>query len=139
MRRILLAALFSLGLAGCSETAFSSQDFACQPPRLAELSKQFASELCVHKSLVANLSVTGPEATGPALETAAHALLNHQENEPTDDPKAIRCRLLEGQTYCALNSYWASYNPPKTPRNGSFFEFPSTPGDVTPPILAVHG
>ena len=139
MRRILLVALFSLGLAACGGTVIEPQQFACQSPQTAQLSKQFASNLCVQNTVVADLNATGPQATGPALEEATHALLN-QTSEATADPKAIRCRLLDGQTYCAFNSYWAAHGPAPTHYNGAFQSpSPVNAGDVTPPILAVHG
>jgi hypothetical protein len=136
MRHILLAMLFSLGLAACSETVIEPEQFACQAPQTAQLSKQFASDLCVQNVIVADLN-----ATGPALEEATHALLNQQENQVTAEPTAIRCRLLEGQTYCAFNSYWASRAPAPTHYNGTSSDF-SPPFDtlgLTPPINAVHG
>jgi hypothetical protein len=139
MRCILLAMLLSLGLAACGETVIEPQQFACQSPQTAQLSKQFASDLCVQNDVVADLNATGPQTTGPALEEATHALLS-QASEATADPKAIRCRLLDGQTYCAFNSYWAAHGPAPTHYNGSFQSpSPVNAGDVTPPVLAVHG
>jgi hypothetical protein len=111
MRCILLATLFSLGLAACGETAIEPQQFACQSPQTAQLSKQFASSLCVQNTVVTDLNATGPQATRPALEEATQALLS-QASESTADPKAIRCRLLDGQTYCASTAI----GPPTAPR-----------------------
>jgi hypothetical protein len=139
MRCILLAMLLSLGLTACGEMVIEPQQFTCQSPQTAQLSKQFVSNLCVQNDVVADLNATGPQATRPALEEGTHALLN-QASEATADPKAIRCRLLDGQTYCAFNSYWASHGPAPTHYNGSFQSpSPVNAGDVTPPILAVHG
>jgi hypothetical protein len=131
MRGILLATLFSLGLTACSENFINPREFSCQPPQLAELSKQvervqigqvsiFASEPCVQNDLMANLSAAGPEATRPALEAPLHMLLNRQGIAPKAaraDPKGIRCLLLEGQTYCAFDSYWVSRAPVQTHYN----------------------
>ena len=136
MRHLLLALLFSLGLAACSETVIEPEQFACQAPQTARLSKQFVSDLCVQNVIVADLN-----ATRPALEEATHAILNQQENQDTTNLTAIRCRLLEGHAYCAFNSYWATHESAPAHYNGSAFGFPQ-PFDtlgLTPPINAVHG
>jgi hypothetical protein len=129
MRHILLAMVVGLGLAACAQPAIQpvikSDQFSCRSPQVAGLSEQLSNRLCLQNDILAELDVEGPEATRPALETAAHILLNHQRIEPSAaraDPKGTRCLLLlpifsslsrmpEGQTYCALNSYWASHAP----------------------------
>jgi hypothetical protein len=105
MRSILPALVAGLGLAACAAKVpvIESGRFACQPPQLAGLSNKVVGGLCVQDDIVADLN-----ATGPRLEVAARADYFQHENELTAEPKAISCRLDDGLTYCAFNSYWAS-------------------------------
>ena len=109
---ILLATLFSLGLTISvqADTGRPSNRIVCEAPELTALSGKLGRNLCVQKSIVANLSVTGP-----ALHTAARALLEHPIGyNPSRDPDAITCRQDSTQTgtrlppvmTCGYNRDW---------------------------------
>ena len=114
MRCILLALLTSLGLTASLQVVagpVSTQtgNLVCGP-ELIGLSKELGRNLCVQRSIVANLSVTGP-----ALDAAARALVEHPIGyNPSRDPDAITCRQTEHPAgsrlppylSCGYNSYW---------------------------------
>ena len=82
----------------------------CQPPQLADLSRQFDQRLCVQSDIVSNLS-----ATRPQLEGAVRVLVAHADANPwTGDPNAITCHKriyerLPSSVTCGFNSFWKSW------------------------------
>ena len=87
--------------------------FICQPPELAELSKEARRALCVQADILANLATTSPElkaaVTSPFLQ---HPFLKDFQKEPYRGLDAITCRGA-GRLTCAHNSYWAFEDRPR--------------------------
>jgi hypothetical protein len=108
-------------------------NFICQPPELAELSKEARRALCVQADILANLATTGPElkaaATSPFLQ---HPFLKDFQKEPYRGLDAITCRGA-GQLTCAHNSYWAFEDRPRPMGSPEVAPYLGSPADNPPP------
>jgi hypothetical protein len=110
MRHILLATLFSLGVASIPVIAGElppNMIYDCEQPELALLSKELGRTVCVQYDMIKDMKVVRP-----AVEAAARASVGRSiKIAASDDPSAITCRehdvaFRSSNLVCARNSDW---------------------------------